>query len=260
MAGDLNLFVTGSADGIGRETAATLTRMGHRVVAHARNPERAAHLRAVLPDAAAIVVGDLSSLDETIAVAEAARHQGPYDAVIHNAGVGGGVPQRRLTGDGLEYIFQVNVLAPYLLTALMERPPRLVYLSSGLEAHGVVDLDDLQRGRRHWDGMAAYSDSKLCDVVLAFAVARLWPEVHSNAVDPGWIRTRMGGPSAPDPLPLGAETPVWLASSDEPEAAVSGCYLKRRRRLRANPQAYDRRIQDGLMGACAHLTGVRFPA
>jgi len=170
------------------------------------------------------------------------------------------VDHRQLTGDGFEYIFQVNMLAPYLLTALMERPRRLVYLTSGLEAQGVIDLSDLQRGRRRWDGMAAYSDSKLCDVALAFAVARLWPEVLSNAVDPGWIRTRMGGPGAPDSLPLGAETQVWLVTSDERGAAISGCYLKRRRRLRANPQALDVGLQDGLLSACAALTGVRFPA
>jgi NAD(P)-dependent dehydrogenase (short-subunit alcohol dehydrogenase family) len=251
-----SVLVTGSADGIGRETARTLIRMGHRVVVHARSSERAADVRNAIPDAAAVVVGDLASLEETRALAAAARSHGPYDAVIHNAGVGGGVPRRELSADGLERIFQVNVLAPYVLTALMERPARLVYLTSGLEANGVVDLGDLQHERRLWDGMQAYSDSKLCDVLLAFAVARRWPEVRSNTVDPGWIRTRMGGPGATDPLPRGAETPVWLASSDDPAAAVSGRYFKRRRELRANPVAYDEALQEGLLERCAALTGV----
>ncbi|MGA8016399.1 MAG: SDR family oxidoreductase, partial [Candidatus Dormiibacterota bacterium] len=182
---------------------------------------------------------------------------GPYHAVIHNAGTGGHVSRREITADGLEHIFQVNVLAPYLLTVLMERPARLIYLTSGLESQGRVVLDDLQRERRSWDGMAAYSDSKLCDVLLAFAVARHWLEVRSNAVDPGWIRTRMGGRGAPDPLPLGAETQVWLATSDDPAAAATGRYIKRRRELRANPQAYDEALQEGLLDACARLTGVR---
>ncbi len=257
MAADLGIFVTGSADGIGRETARTLADMGHRVVVHARNGRRAADLEAALPGAAAVVVGDLASLDQTRALAEAARAHGPYHAVIHNAGTGGHVSRREITADGLEHIFQVNVLAPYLLTVLMERPARLIYLTSGLESQGRVVLDDLQRERRSWDGMAAYSDSKLCDVLLAFAVARHWLEVRSNAVDPGWIRTRMGGRGAPDPLPLGAETQVWLATSDDPAAAATGRYIKRRRELRANPQAYDEALQEGLLDACARLTGVR---
>ena len=152
------------------------------------------------------------------------------------------------------------MLAPYVLTALMDRPARLVYLSSGLEAQGAVDLDDLQHERGPWNGEQAYADSKLCDVLLAFAVARRWPEVRANAVDPGWIRTRMGGSGAPDTLPQGAETPVWLATSDEPAAAVSGRYFRRRRELRANPAAYDEALQEGLLRRCAALSGVTFPA
>lgn len=251
-----SVLVTGSADGIGREIARTLIRTGHRVVVHARNAARAADVRAAIPDAAEVVVGDLASLEETRALAGAARSHGPYDAVIHNAGVGGGAPRREVTADGIERIFQVNVLAPYLLTALMERPARLVYLTSGLEAGGVVDLEDLQHERGPWDGMQVYSDSKLCDVLLAFALARRWPDVRANAVDPGWIRTRMGGAGATDSLPLGAETPVWLASSTDPEASVSGRYFKRRRELRANPVAYDEGLQEGLLARCAALTGV----
>jgi NAD(P)-dependent dehydrogenase (short-subunit alcohol dehydrogenase family) len=208
-----------------------------------------------VPGAAAVVVGDLACLSETRALAEAATQQGPFDVVIHNAGVGGGVDRRQVTVDGLERIFQVNALAPYVLTALMARPARLVYLTSGLESQGVLDLADLQYERKRWDGMQAYSDSKLCDVVLAFAVARHWPGVICNAVDPGWIKTRMGGPGAPDPLPLGAETQVWLATSDEPAATATGRYLKRRAELRANPVAYDEALQERFLGVCAGLSG-----
>ncbi len=253
-----SVLVTGSTDGIGQETARALLSMGHRVVVHARDEGRAADARRAVPRAAAIVVGDLASLGETRALAVAADRQGPYDAVIHNAGVGA-TARRETTIDGLERIFQVNVLAPYLLTALMARPARLVYLTSGLEAQGRIDLDDLQHQRGRWDGEQAYSDSKLCDVLVAFAVGRRWPAVRSNAVDPGWIRTRMGGPGAPDALPLGAETPVWLAVSDEPEALVSGRYFKRRRQLRANPAADDEVLQEALLARCAGLTGVTLP-
>ena len=259
MAAELRVLVTGSADGIGRETARTLIGMGHHVVVHARSRARAADLRVAIPDATAVVVGDLESLAETRELAAAAQREGPFDAVIHNAGVGGGAARRETTVDGLERIFQVNVLAPYVLTALMELPARLVYLTSGLEAQGAVDLDDLQHERGPWNGMQVYSDSKLCDVLLAFAVARRWPQVISNTVDPGWIRTRMGGPGAPDPLPLGAETPVWLATSDDPAATVSGRYFKRREQLRPNPAAHDEALQEGLLERCAALSGVPVP-
>lgn len=253
------IFVTGSADGIGKETATILIGMGHRVVVHARNSQRAAQLREALPQADAVLVGDLSSLDETKALAAQAQEKGPFDVVVHNAGVGGGADRRQVSRDGMETIFQVNVLAPYVLTALMERPARLVYLTSGLQSSGDVHLDDLQWERRRWNGMQAYSDSKLYDVLLAFAVARLWPGTLSNAVDPGWIKTRMGGPGAPDPLPLGAETQVWLATSDEPAALVSGRYFKRRKELKAHSSAHDQELQDGLLRACAGLSGVELP-
>jgi NAD(P)-dependent dehydrogenase (short-subunit alcohol dehydrogenase family) len=250
-----SIFVTGSADGIGLETARKLAGAGHRVVLHARNADRGRAAVAAVPAAVGVVAGDVSSLAGARAVAQAAADGGPYDAVIHNVGVGG-APGRHVTGDELEHIFAVNVLAPYLLTALMPPPPRLVYLTSGLESAGRADLEDLQYERRTWDGMQAYSDSKLYDVMLAFAVARRWPRVRSNAVDPGWIKTRLGGPNATDELPEGAETQVWLATSDEPAATVTGRYLKRRRDLRANPAAYDVALQEALLAACAGLTGV----
>lgn len=255
----MRAFVTGSSDGIGHESAKTLVGLGHEVVLHARNDERAAAARAGVPGASGVVVGDLASLAETRALAQRAEELGPYDVIIHNAGIGGGAAERVATEDGLERIFQVNVLAPYMLTCLMRAPRRLVYLSSGLQANGVVDLEDLQHERGRWNGMQAYSDSKLADVLLAFAVARRWPDVIVNAVDPGWIKTRMGGAAAPDPLPLGAETPVWLATSDAPEATATGRFLKRRQVLEPNPAAGDVLLQDQLLAALGELSGVSLP-
>jgi NAD(P)-dependent dehydrogenase (short-subunit alcohol dehydrogenase family) len=251
------IFVTGSSDGIGRETAQQLIAAGHHVVLHARTVARAGDARRALPKAAGVVVGDLSSLSQTQDLAHTAAHAGPFDAVIHNAGVGGQAADRTLTADGLEWIFQVNVVAPYLLTAIMPTPTRLVYLTSRLQSVGRAHLDDLQWAQRDWDGMQAYSDSKLYDLMLSLAVARLWPHVITNGVDPGWIRTRMGGPGATDELPEGAETQVWLASSSEPEALVSGRYLKHRVALAANPQARDVQLQSGLLAALDAITGVQ---
>jgi NAD(P)-dependent dehydrogenase (short-subunit alcohol dehydrogenase family) len=115
-------------------------------------------------------------------------------------------------GDGARSppVFAVNVLAPYILTALIKRPDRLVYVSSGAH-HGVRPrMDDLLWTRRAWSGFSAYAESKLCDVLLAFAVARCWKDVKSNALEPGWVATKMGGPSAPDDLHQGCLTRLGL--------------------------------------------------
>jgi NAD(P)-dependent dehydrogenase (short-subunit alcohol dehydrogenase family) len=253
-----SVFVTGSSDGIGQETARQLVRGGHRVVLHARDDARAKEAAAAVPGAAGVAVGDLSVITGIRQTAASGNDLGPYDAVIHNAGVGSAAARHR-TADGCERIFAVNVLGPYLLTTLMPLPARLVYLTSGLESAGRVNLDDLQWERRPWNGAQAYRDSKLYDVLLAFAVARRHPELRCNAVDPGWIKTKMGGAGATGELPVGADTQVWLVTSDEPDAAVTGRYFKWRRELRANPAAYDTGLQDALLAACAALTGVRLP-
>src|SRR5690554_1291413 len=194
------VFVTGSAQGIGAETARQLLDLGHQVVLHARNEERGRAARAANPGAAAVVVGDFEHLDEVRALAAAADAHGPYDVIIHNGGIGGGAPERRVTPDGLERIFQVNVAAPYVLTCLMDLAPRMIYLTSGLEADGDTRLDDLQWRSRPWDGMQAYSDSKLYDSMLAFELADRHPRHIVTCVDPGWIKTQLGGPNAWDPV------------------------------------------------------------
>jgi NAD(P)-dependent dehydrogenase (short-subunit alcohol dehydrogenase family) len=253
------VLVTGSSDGIGRQTALDLVAGGHRVVLHARSDARAEQARAAVPGAADVVVGDLGSLASTRALADQVSALGALDAVVHNAGVGG-QDERRLTEDGHELTFQVNVLAPYLLTALTPVPARLVYLTSGLEAQGEPHLDDLDFARRPWDGMQAYCDSKLWDVVLALALARHRPGTLSNAVDPGWIKTRMGGAGATDELPAGADTSVWLATSDDDAARVTGRYLHRRQLRDPNPAATDVDLQERFLARAAELTGATLPA
>jgi len=248
------VFITGSSDGLGLLAARQLARAGHEVVLHARNQQRARDSRAALPDAAAVVVGDLVSLDGTREVARQANAAGPFDAVIHNAAVGYR-ERASTTPDGLNHVFAINVLGPYLLTALIARPRRLVYLSSGLHRGGDPSLDDLQWERRRWSGMQAYTDSKLHDVILAFAAARRWPEVLSNALEPGWVATKMGGPGAPDDLEAGAGTQVWLATSNDAAATVTGGYFFHRRPRDAHPAARDPAVQDRLLEICATLSG-----
>jgi NAD(P)-dependent dehydrogenase (short-subunit alcohol dehydrogenase family) len=147
------------------------------------------------------------------------------------------------------------VLAPYVLTALIERPARLVYLSSGMHRGGNPSTQDLDWAGRRWNSTQAYSDSKLFDVVLAFAVARHWPDVLSNAVTPGWVPTKMGGPEASDDLELGAVTQAWLAVSDDPAARVTGAYFYHQQQQQVHQAARSHQFQDELIDALAALTG-----
>jgi NAD(P)-dependent dehydrogenase (short-subunit alcohol dehydrogenase family) len=252
------VFITGSADGLGLLAARLLVDQGHVVTLHARNDTRAADTHSSLPQAAAIVVGDLSRIAEMRSVAEQVNALGRHDAVIHNAGVG--YREGRIeTPDGLSQLFAVNVLAPYLLTALITPPDRLIYLSSGMHHSGTPSLDDPQFAGRRWNGSQAYSDSKLFDAMLAFAMARRWPTVLCNAVEPGWVPTRMGGPGAPDDLTLGAVTQAWLAVSDDKAAKVTGQYLFHQKPRRVHQAVRRAELQDELLDYCAGLTGTAIP-
>src|SRR3989441_13094494 len=197
------IFITGSADGLGQLAARRLVALGYDVVLHGRNRDRAQRALRAVPGARTALEGDLASIEQTRELARLANEAGPFQAVIHNAGVYRPGARRSDTVDGLDDVFAINTLAPYLLTALIGSPRRLIYLTAGLHRGGAPDLPDLQRRQRRWDGAQAYATSKLFDIVLAFAVARLWPHVLSNAVDPGWAPTKMGGASAPGDLEQG---------------------------------------------------------
>jgi NAD(P)-dependent dehydrogenase (short-subunit alcohol dehydrogenase family) len=235
------VFITGSADGLGRAAAQTLLEDGHEVVVHARSTERLVAMRDLLARGATAVVGDLSDLEETRSVADQVNRVGRMDAVIHNAGVISG-----------PHVLPVNVVAPYLLTALIDRPQRLIYVSSSMHRGGRASLSGMDWAGHRTTG--SYSDSKLFVTTLAIAIARLWPDVLSNAVDPGWVPTRMGGSGAPDDLRLGHLTQEWLATSDDPAARTSGAYWHHQRRSEPAPAVHERQFQDELLRALARFT------
>jgi NAD(P)-dependent dehydrogenase (short-subunit alcohol dehydrogenase family) len=238
------ILVTGSTDGLGRATAETLLGDGHDVIVHARSAARAGAVAHLVSQGAALVVADLSERDEVLAAARELEGGPAIDAVVHNAGVFSGAA-----------VIPVNVVAPYLFTALLTHPTRHVYLSSGMHRSGSPSLDAID-----WSGRtssSSYSDSKLFVTALSAALAARWPHVLLNAVDPGWVPTKMGGAGAPDDFELGHRTQERLVT--DPNGAVSGGYWHHDRQQEPHPSAADRRFQDELLHALAAATGVELP-
>jgi NAD(P)-dependent dehydrogenase (short-subunit alcohol dehydrogenase family) len=253
------IFITGSAQGLGLSAGQLLAAQGHEVVLHARSDARAAEARCAMPEAADVLVADVATLTAVCALADKANALGRFDAVIHNVAIGYREQQRIETVDGLSQLWAVNVLAPYLLTSLMHRPARLVFLSSELHRRVDGSLDDLQWLHRPWHGTRAYSETKFQNAVLAMAIARRWPDVLANAVEPGWVPTRMGGPRATGDLAAGAVTQAWLAVSDGARARVTGKYFYHQRPARLHPAASRSDLQDRLLAGCATVSGVQLP-
>jgi len=240
------VFITGSADGLGQLAAKALIAQGHQVLLHARNEKRAQDALDQVAGAEEVVTADLTNIDETKQLALKVNEFGGFDAVIHNAGV--------YIAPG-EEIFAVNTIAPYVLTCLIQPPKRLIYLSSGMHLQGRSRLKSFNTDI----GRITYSDSKLHVLMLCNAVARRWPQVYANAVDPGWVPTKMGGRGAPDDLQKGYQTQVWLAVSNDARAKVSGRYFHHQEVSRHNPEADDVDLQERFLDSCKEITGIPFP-
>ncbi|MFJ8925481.1 SDR family NAD(P)-dependent oxidoreductase [Streptomyces sp. NPDC102364] len=231
------ILVTGASTGLGHATADELAGDGHDVVVHARNPARVA-----APSGAGrwagVVTGDLAETGEIPEVARQAAEFGRFDAVIHNAGTMH-APESAT----------VNTVAPYVLTALMDKPSTLVYLSSSMHRDGSTDLTRLT------DGTATYSDTKLWVTALTLALATRWEGTSAHAVDPGWVPTRMGGPAATDDLTAGHRTQTWLATGTGVTPHTGG-YWYHQHTEDPHPAARDPRFQERLLRALRDLTGV----
>ncbi|MGN6640966.1 MAG: SDR family NAD(P)-dependent oxidoreductase [Mucilaginibacter sp.] len=240
------IFITGSADGLGLMAAKALIAQGHHVVLHGRNAARAEQALSQTTGAITALTADLSNIDEIKKLGEKVNKIGQFDTVIHNAGV-----YQVAAND----ILIVNTLAPYILTCVIQKPKRLIYLSSGMHLGGRPNLEGLKIGSSH----ISYSDSKLHVLMLCKAIARKWPQVYANSVDPGWVPTKMGGKGAPDDLQKGYETQVWLAASDDEKVKVSGRYFFHQKQSRYNMEADSVTLQERFLDLCQEITGVAFP-
>jgi NAD(P)-dependent dehydrogenase (short-subunit alcohol dehydrogenase family) len=239
------IFITGSTDGLGLLAAKSLINLGHEVYLHARSEERKEEVLKHTTGAKGIFVADLSDIEQVKELAKEVNDCGRFDAIIHNAGV--------YTASGKD-IFAVNVIAPYILTCLIKKPKRLVYVSSDMHLGGHSKLDIIRSNINS----ITYSDSKLHVLLLCKAFARHWTDVFANAIHPGWVPTKMGGKGAPDDLQMGYETQVWLSISNDKEALVNGNYFFHKKQSRYNPEADEISIQNQLITLCAEITGVTY--
>jgi len=249
------ICITGSSDGIGLATARVLVADGHRVLIHARTPERGRPLLDQLGGDTALVTGDLARLDEVRRLADQIQAFGPVDALVHNAGVWVRGDTPRTTADGLETTFAVNVLAPHLLTHLLagdleSTSGRLLWLGSGMAGSGRPDPATLGRQQ---SPSQAYADSKACDVALALAWRRRLPSVASAAVDPGWVKTKLASAGAPGNVTSSADTLAYCCTEAD---LTSTPYWKNRAATSVPRHLRDVELQDAIAAACDRLAGI----
>jgi NAD(P)-dependent dehydrogenase (short-subunit alcohol dehydrogenase family) len=254
----VKVFITGSSDGIGLSAAQRLISQGHSVVLHARNAQRALDTQKAAPGALSVVVADLRSLAAIKQLATDADALGPYDAIIHNAGIGyGTTSSAEVTSDGVSAVFSVNTLAPYVLTCLMQRPrDRILFMSSDSSYGGDPSLRNASRS-------TSYSDSKLHDVMLANAFARRWDGttgVQVLSMHPGWVRTKMGGSHAPGSVDKPTRAlAAWAAGEGVLAGMKSGSMVDAEGEIRQARGAGVVEKQEELMGICEKVSGVSVP-
>lgn len=243
------IFITGSSDGIGSRAAKALVQRGHNVTLHARNAQRAEDAKSACPGAEDCLIADLSSTSAVESLAEQLNSKGPWDAIIHNAGVMR-ISANSKGPEGLPTLFATNTLAPYMLSCLVKPPKNLVFLSSQLHQGGDASLKDLKN--------AGYSDSKLHNTMMAFwfAKQKAYAETRVSSLDPGWVKTKMGGSGASDDIDLSVADYVALAEGGLAEAG-KGTHWYHGRERSSHKGASDEGSQEKLIGELMEISGVK---
>ncbi|HYQ44577.1 MAG TPA: SDR family NAD(P)-dependent oxidoreductase [Polyangiaceae bacterium] len=251
---DSVVLVTGATDGIGKETALELARLGARVIIHGRNEARVAAAHQELQSVSdtpppAPVIADFASLSEVRTLAlELSRRGLPIDTLINNAGVY--MKRRELSAEGIELTLAVNHFAHVLLTHLLLESAvgrsltRIINLSSIAHSRAHIDLDDIENTRAPFDDYQAYATSKFANVLFTVELARRLQArgVKVNAVHPGVVSTKLLTTGfemrGPDSLGKGARSSVMLAISPE-YAHISGAYFVEGRESHMHRRASD---------------------
>lgn len=234
------IFITGSSDGIGLQTAQELINLGHEVVLHAKNEQKAIKLKSHFKNKNTVLVGDLNSIYETKQLANEINSLEKFDTIIHNAGV--------FKEDKSE-IFRINVLAPFILTASVKKPAKLIYIGSNMHPQGIVDIENLSI-----ENGVDYSTSKLYLSIFTQALAKKWKDVNIYTVDPGWVKTKMANYQAPDSLEDGSKTQVWLSNTNED--IKSGKYFHHLKEIKYSNNVYNEEIQESLIKKIENITNI----
>jgi len=264
------ILITGSTDGIGKQTALDLAQTGATILLHGRNPARGERVLHEIQNATEngrleIFIADLASLKQVRSLAEQVHQKhNTLDVLINNAGVYENT--RQTTQDGFEMTFAVNHLAPFLLTLLLldllkrGAPSRIINVTSMSHASS-IDFENLQ-GEKHFSGYEAYSLSKLCNILFTYKLARKLEGtgVTANCLHPGVISTKLlktGWGMGGSPVTQGSKNSAYLATAPELDN-VTGKYFMNRKQKKSSGISYDQEIQTKLWQISEQLTGIVF--
>ena len=264
---DKTILITGSTDGIGKQTALELAEMGATVLLHGRNSERADRVlneikKATGNDSIEAFIADLSSLKQIRKLAEQVLYKHDrLDVLINNAGVY--ETSHRISQDGFEMTFAVNHLAPFLLTLLLlelitkSSPGRIINVSSQVHASG-IDFDNLQ-AEKYYSAYEAYSLSKLCNVLFTYELAERLKGtgITVNCLHPGVIGTKLlkvGWGMGGSPVTQGSKTSVYLATASE-LSTITGHYFVNKKPVKSSQISYDAETGKRLWCISEQLTG-----
>lgn len=275
-------LVTGATSGMGLVTAEALARQGATTIMVGRSRERAEAAADRIREQTGnesvdFIVADLSSQTEIRRLAAEFKRRHQHLHVLVN-NVGAWFTRRRESADGIEMTFALNYLGHFLLTDLLldvlkaSSPSRIVNIASYGHAKGRIDFDDLE-GRHDYNGMKAYRQSKLADVMFTYELARRLEGagVSANAVNPGLVASNFGLDNFAAPWLVGllrrayglvalsaeegAKTAVYLATSEEVQG-VSGRYFEKQQAVPSSEASYDRERQTRLWKASEEMTGL----
>lgn len=267
---DKNVLITGSTDGIGKQTAIDLANMDARVIIHSRNENKAQQAIETIKQKTGssnieYVVGDLASFDQIRTMSEDIHQRfEKIDVLINNAGVFKN--ERELSKDGYEMTFAVNHLSYFLLTGLlldlMKKSDYARIVNVASMAHGQdLDFDNLN-AESYFDGYDAYSRSKLCNIMFTYKLARMLSntQVTTNVLHPGVISTKLlhvGFGSGGSEITQGSKTSVFLATANEVNN-VSGKYFSNSREIKSSEISHDQNVQDKLWDISEKMTGFSY--